>query len=79
MMAGLLVCEAAAIAGGQLLLRAGEHSLTQNLDPKTTQPGDLPNSLVDFVDYHSEGVHVVFQDGTDLEFGLDDYVEAVCR
>lgn len=90
-MGGLLVTEASEISAGSLILRVddpvlGQRSLTPNLDPKTAQPGDLPNSCVDFVEVSDDDdvlnaphVRVVFQDGTDLALDGSAHVEAVSR
>jgi len=76
-MPGLIVHDATEIQPRSLLLRAGAHSLTRNLDPQTAQPGDLPDSLVESVDQHDGGVYVAFRDGSGLELDHNDYCEAV--
>ena len=77
-MGALLVLTAHEVHPGQLLLRLGEYSLTQNIDPNTEQPGGLPRALVTSVrDVDEDNVIVAFEDGSDLVVDRHAYVEAV--
>ena len=60
-----------------LLLAAGQHRLTELVDPTTEQPGDLPVSLVSEIRLTDDRVHVVFADQTELALNADDPIEAV--
>lgn len=77
-MGALLVLRAHEIPRGTLVLRVGEHRLTDYLDVHTALPGDLPNSLVAEVRALDEDhVRVIFADGTDVVVDGSAYAEAV--
>jgi hypothetical protein len=77
-MGALLVCRPTEIPRRALVLRLGTMSLTDNLDPDTVLPGELPNSLVASVEALDEdNVRIRFEDGTDVVVDASDYAEAI--